>query len=151
MKKLIGVLNQDGISLLEVLISISILILILISIMNIFPQMGFLNQQNETKLQGINTAKQILVEWQEDTEVINYLSNPIMYSKPAYLEEKDTYYISEATRDDEKVVVKIAKDSDLDASIAKSGPTKVHQIHVQLKNNKNVLVGESFGYLVLGE
>lgn len=151
MKKLKLALNQDGISLLEVLISISILTLILVSIMNIFPQMGFLNQKNETKLQGMNTAKQVLVEWQVKTDVINYLRNPLIYSKPSYLKVEDTHYLSETIRDDEKVIVEIAKDSDLDTSIAKSGPTKVHQIHVQLKNNKNALIGESFGYLVLGE
>lgn len=151
MRKLNRHLNQEGISLLEVLISISILTLIFVTILNIFPQMGFLNQKNESKLQGMNTAKQVLIQWQEDSEVVNYLRNPEIYPKPTKLVEKESYFINETSRNQENIIVEIARASDLNLSAAQEGPTKIHQIHVQIKNNKNTLIGESFGYLVLEE
>lgn len=151
MRKLKQIINQDGITLLEVLLSIVILSLILVTILNVFPQMGFLNQQNETKLQGINTARQVLIQWQEKTEVKNFLLNPAINTKPAYLTDQGAYYVSETTRNNQKVIVKIAKGSDLGENIPKASPTKVYQIHVQLQDIKNKIIGESFGYLVVGE
>lgn len=150
MKKIIKRLNQNGVTLLEILLSITILSIILVTVINIFPQMGLINQKNEDKSQAVNTAIQVMIEWQNNQEVKNFLINqsgPI----PNYLTKSGVNYTSESSKDGVKVSVKIAGSSDFDSDPKMTSPTKVHQIHVQLKNNQNNLVGESFGYIIVGE
>ena len=136
--------NEKGLTLIEVLLSITILSIILVSMMYIFPQMGFMNQKNEEKTQAINTTKQILIEWKNNQEVKNFLSNPTLYTLPDYLKEQDTHYYTETTRDNIKVIIKIAKESDL-----KSNPAKAYQIHVQLLDQNGAIISESFGYIIV--
>lgn len=54
------VLNERGISLVEVVASIVILAIILISIVNLLPQMGLKNNQNEDKQVAVNSASKEL-------------------------------------------------------------------------------------------
>src|SRR5581483_8216393 len=71
--------NEKGLTLLEVLISIVILSIILVSFMGIFPQMGMMNQQNSNKEQAVNTAKRLLISWENDSNIKAFL-NPASQS-----------------------------------------------------------------------
>jgi type II secretory pathway component PulJ len=68
--------NEKGVTLIEVLAAIVILMIILGSVMNFFPQIGFVNKSNEEKAEAINTAKLILHNWQNDSNVKNFLKTP---------------------------------------------------------------------------
>ncbi|CAH2716273.1 hypothetical protein BACCIP111895_03457 [Neobacillus rhizosphaerae] len=68
--------NEKGVTLLEVLISIVILSIIFLSVMRFFPQMGFMNNQNAEKTQAINTAKEILIDWQNSPHAKAFLVDP---------------------------------------------------------------------------
>ncbi|MFD2046319.1 prepilin-type N-terminal cleavage/methylation domain-containing protein [Ornithinibacillus salinisoli] len=138
--------NENGITLLEVLLSITILTIILISLMSIFQQMGVFNQKNEDKSQAVNDAKQILLEWQSNQDLKTFLSNPTLNEIPDAITERDTYFYAEKDRGNEKEIVNIAKDSDL-----ASEPVKAHQIHVQLLDENNTVIGERFGYIIVEE
>ncbi|MFA9555955.1 prepilin-type N-terminal cleavage/methylation domain-containing protein [Evansella sp. AB-rgal1] len=138
--------NQEGFTLIEILLSIAILSIIFISLMNIFPQMIQFNSINETKTQAINTSRQILNDWQNKSEIIDYLSAPSTSELPSELIEQDSHYSAEINIDKYIAIITIAKESDLATSIANA-----HQIHVQILDNKGTLFGESFGYIVVEE
>jgi prepilin-type N-terminal cleavage/methylation domain-containing protein len=145
--------NEKGVTLLEVLISMAILSIILISFMNFFPQMGFINKQNEDKVQAINLAKDILIKWQDSHDVSGFLVNstettgfistdPDLDFDAAKFKNEGGYYYFETTKDIYNVKVRIKNTPDKSSS-----KTHVHSILVQLLNNKGNVVSETYGYV----
>ena len=65
--------NEKGVTLIEVLATVVILSIILVSVMNFFPQVGLINNVNGEKSQAISTAKQVLIDWQNDSGVEAFL------------------------------------------------------------------------------
>jgi prepilin-type N-terminal cleavage/methylation domain-containing protein len=145
--------NNKGVTLIEVLAAMAILSIILVSIMNIFPQMGMLNKQNEEKSQGINTAKQLLIEWSNKDEIKNALKLDDQVSRvwPAgYVQENEAtrdYYLFELT-EPVKAVIKINKTPDLNQS-GEERQYQAHQIKVEIKNNRDIIVSETYGYVMV--
>ncbi|MFG5995025.1 prepilin-type N-terminal cleavage/methylation domain-containing protein, partial [Salmonella enterica] len=58
------VFNERGISLIEVVASIVLLAIIMVSVINLLPQMGKKNNQNEDKQIAVNLASKELAYWQ---------------------------------------------------------------------------------------
>ncbi|AZU63512.1 prepilin-type N-terminal cleavage/methylation domain-containing protein [Neobacillus mesonae] len=151
--------NQKGVTLVEVLASIVILSIILISIMGFFPQMGLMNKQNEEKSQAINIAKEILVGWQESNEVKTFISQSdrIIGFTPSYVNENvnythfdynkyPNYYYFETDKNQYNVEIKIKKSPDKSASVL-----HVHQIVIKLQNKKGNIIAETYGYITRRE
>jgi prepilin-type N-terminal cleavage/methylation domain-containing protein len=147
--------SEKGVTLVEVLVSITLLSIVLITLMNIFPQMGMMNKHNEDKAQAINTAKEILIDWQEADEVEEFIKekrtsgfiptagNPkIAYTHFSYDIEDDGYYYFETTKDKYDVQIRIKKSPKIN-----SNTTQVNQIIVQLLNERGNVVSETFGYV----
>ncbi|MEH7417112.1 type II secretion system protein [Neobacillus drentensis] len=148
--------NEKGLTLIEVVVSIVILSIVLISLMSIFPQMSLLNNQNEQKTQAINTAKEVLINWKESQVVKTFLqsSNQTTGFTPAYVDENinytlfsltkfTNYYYFETTKDEYKVQIKIKRTPDNN-----SNNSFVNQIDVQLFNSKGNMVAETYGYVI---
>ena len=145
--------NNKGVTLVEVLAAMAILSIILISIMNIFPQMGMMNKQNEEKAQGINTAKQLLIEWSNKDEVKNALKldDPASRVWPVgYVQENEdtrNYYLFSLT-EPVKAVIKINKTPDLNKT-GEERQYQAHQIKVEIKNDRDIVVSETYGYVMV--
>ncbi|MEH7332701.1 type II secretion system protein [Neobacillus drentensis] len=147
--------NEKGLTLIEVLISIVILSMVLLTTMSFFPQMGFVNKQNQDKTQAINTAKEVLINWQESNEVKTFLAidNQTTGFTPAYVNELVNYsffsydkfpgyYYFETTRDNYNVHIKIKKSPNTSSSVS-----YVHSMVVQLLNKRGNIIAETFGYV----
>jgi prepilin-type N-terminal cleavage/methylation domain-containing protein len=138
--------NEKGVTLLEVLLSITILSIILLSITNFFPQMGMMNKHNEEKSQGMNFAKQVLVDWKTSQRVIDFIKAPAPANRPEeYKSEDESYYYFSTIKNDFDVHIKIKKESDLHST-----PSKAHLIQIQLQENSDT-VSETYGYLTIDE
>lgn len=150
--------HEKGVTLIEVIISVAILSIVLISFFNFFPQMGFMNKQNEDKIQGINTAKQIMVKWQNSQDVKDFLVSGNLPPKDGNEDESlnyedyipdntdpDTeekhYYLFTKKIDDLEVDIKLYKEDELSTS------TTANKIHVIVKNKRGNL-SESYGYVM---
>ncbi len=143
--------NENGLTLIEVLLSIVILSMILLTTMGFFPQMGLMNNQNNDKARAINIAKEILINWQESSDVKWFLvktdqvtgfisTDPkITYNNFTY---DANYYYFETTKDIYKVKIKIKKFPDTSSRLS-----SVNSIVVQLLNKKGNVVSETFGYV----
>jgi prepilin-type N-terminal cleavage/methylation domain-containing protein len=139
--------NEKGITLVEILAAMTILSIILLSIAHFFPQVGWLNQQNDMKTNGINEVKEVLMDWKESEQVVRFLSNNNATVPEGYLGEEKGYHIFRTTRDSFSVHIKIKEESDLN-----SNPSGAHYIHVELFDEKGTSVSETYGYvLVQGE
>jgi prepilin-type N-terminal cleavage/methylation domain-containing protein len=137
--------DEKGFTLLEVLISIVLLSVIFLSIMNFFPQMGLINQENENKTKAINTAQAVLVEWEHNDDVTTKLKNNINSTAiPGYYKSDSNYYYYKTVKDNFNVIIKIKMDSDL-----VSAPIKTRLIKIQVLNKRNNVVGETFGYIIV--
>lgn len=140
--------KEKGLTLLEVLLSILLLTIILVTVMNFFPQMGLMNKQNETKQQAINLAKKELLDWQKKgPQLKSFLLNPTSSILPGYnpnYEPSDTnFYYFTYEKDNLDVVIKIKKEPDL-----KTNPSKAHLIHIKLLNERKNTISETYGYII---
>jgi type II secretory pathway pseudopilin PulG len=138
--------NEKGITLLEVLLSITILSIIFISFMSFFPQMGFMNKQNEDKTQAVNIAKQILNKWRLDEDVEKALEigtpwpvEPVIETPP---KEYHLFIIN-----DPKAEIKIWKTSE--KGFTEDDSVKAYKIQVQVNNDRNLVLSETFGYVIV--
>jgi prepilin-type N-terminal cleavage/methylation domain-containing protein len=138
--------NEKGLTLLEVLISIVILSIILLSTMSLFPQMGFINKENVDKTKAINNAKDLLIEWENSYSVKNYLKNNKITSLPGYYKTDSNFYYCKSTTGNFDVFIKIKTKTDL-----VSTPIETRLINIQLLNKRNNVVGETYGYILLNE
>lgn len=138
--------NEKGLTLLEVLLSISILIIILVSVMNFFPQMGLMNKQNYDKQQALNTAKEILFKWKDDrNKVKRLLNNQNSYEDMEYIEENENgfyVFIDKSQNGKYIVLIKIKKNSDLN-----EGNVNLHQIQIELQNENRQKITDIYGYV----
>ncbi|MDR6122187.1 prepilin-type N-terminal cleavage/methylation domain-containing protein [Bacillus sp. SLBN-46] len=136
--------KEKGVTLIEVLISIVILSIIFLSFMRFFPQMGFMNNENADKTQAINTAKEILIEWQESEDLKNFLKNPTGTFLQEYVKTEAGYYYFKTVESNYNVYIKIKISSDL-----VSTPNKTFLIQVELLNKRNNIISETYGYIIL--
>lgn len=152
-----SVFNEEkGLTLIETLLSIVILSIVLTTFINFFPQMGRMNKQNEEKIQAINLAKQILVKWQEEQQVKDflfsseepppdlapYINDYVNYSPPYTMNEDEDYFSFKTTKNDFNIEITIYTSDELTTS------TSAYQIHIAVINNKGVQIGESYGYIM---
>ncbi|MFP5106506.1 type IV pilus modification PilV family protein [Neobacillus sp. C211] len=144
--------NEKGVTLIEVLVSIVLLSIIFLSFMSFFPQMGLMNNQNQDKAKAINIAKEVLVNWQESSDVKWFLvktdqvtgftpTEPkVAYSRFAY---DVNYYNFETTKDNYDVNIKINRFPETSSRLS-----SINSIVVQLLDKKNRhVVSETFGYV----
>lgn len=138
--------NNKGVTLVEVLAAMTILSIILISLMNIFPQMGKVNKFNEDKVQAISLAKELLIEWQENSEMITYIANPdttlLLTLDPPQLE--DGYYSFATTKGGFNATVNVRE--------VPRRTSKLHNAHlivIKLYNDKDKVITETYGYILV--
>jgi prepilin-type N-terminal cleavage/methylation domain-containing protein len=136
--------DEKGLTLIEVLISIVILTLIFLSIMNFFPQMSFINKENEDKSKAVNYANELLIEWKTSVNVKDCVKNNNCTSLPSYYNTDLNYYYYKTTKGGFDATIKIKKSTDL-----VSTPVSTRLIDIQLFNKRKNMVAETFGYILL--
>lgn len=141
--------NENGVTLIEVLVAMTILAIILISIMMIFPQMGMMNKFNIDKTQAMNSAKEILVKWSESSTVQTFLDNQnpeivkSVFDVTEYkIDEVEGYYYFVSTRDPYKVIISIKIDPSNE-----SKTISLHTITVQLLDKQGKEITKTYGYI----
>ena len=147
--------NEQGITLIEVIASIVILTVILVSIISLLPQMGLKNNQNEDKQEAINLAAKELAYWQgqlgSTSTFISLVTPgttfPFMSSGDTLTYDTNTITITTTTTKSMpskyNTVIKIKRKEDLASS-----PKKANQISVLLYKNNTILVTEIYGYII---
>ncbi|MCM3116740.1 type II secretion system GspH family protein [Neobacillus sp. MER 74] len=144
--------NERGVTLIEVLVSIVLLSIIFLSVMRFFPQMGLMNNQNQDKAKAINLAKEVLINWQESSDVKWFLvktdqtagftptDSKVTYNR---FYSDPTYYYFETTKDQYDVNIKIKRFPETSSRLS-----SIHSIVVQLIDKKNRhVITETFGYV----
>jgi prepilin-type N-terminal cleavage/methylation domain-containing protein len=135
-------LNEKGVTLVEILAAMTILSIILLSIVQFFPQIGRLNQHNDVKMKGMNIAKEVLVEWSHSKEVVGYL-NGINPPPTGYLSTNDQgFHLFRTKIDGLDVLIKINSNSDLNP-----GSSAAHYIHIEIQDSTGKHVSETYGYV----
>jgi prepilin-type N-terminal cleavage/methylation domain-containing protein len=150
--------NEKGVTLVEVIAAMALLSIILIGIMSIFPQMGFINKQNVDKSQAVNSAKQILNEWKsEDTVNGAIVINALKKETPATIDWPIPPEVTPTSTTDPYYTFKIS-DIKSEIKIWKSPETgfggendliNTYKILVQVKNERDTVIGETYGYIVV--
>ncbi|MBV7505998.1 prepilin-type N-terminal cleavage/methylation domain-containing protein [Bacillus sp. sid0103] len=137
--------EEKGVTLLEVLLSIVILSMILLTTMSFFPQMGLINNQNNLKTQGINTVKDVLLKWQNDSRLDAFFTNPDAGVIPEYKPITGAdYYNFETVEGGYIVNIQIKVNPSKESKIYNA-----HQIDIKLykMNNRDIAVSNTYGYV----
>lgn len=144
--------NEKGVTLIEVLVSIVLLSIIFLSVMRFFPQMGLMNNQNQNKAKAINITKEVLINWQESSDVKWFLVKTDQVTgftstdpKVAYtgFSYDLNYYYFETTKDIYDVHIRINRFPETSSRLS-----SINSIVIQLLDKKNRhVVSETFGYV----
>lgn len=151
--------NQNGLTLLEVLLAFSILTIVFIAFLTLFPQVGTFNQITDEKMKAINVAKQQLVIVQNDFGekfLDNIMSDPqpvnvFDKNNPDYallnlvedISEEGDYYRLLTQRQDLLITMKIKKNPQI------SGARQLYKVETIVEDNN---VGREltilYGYII---
>jgi Tfp pilus assembly protein PilE len=137
--------NEKGITLVEILAAITILSVILLSIVQFFPQIERMNQHNDVKTKGMNLAKEVLAQWTHSEKVISFLDNPDDAPPPSgYQTTDEDHHVFKTKVNGFDVLIKINKHSDL-----KSTPSEAHYMFIELIDHEGKHVSEIYGYVMV--
>jgi prepilin-type N-terminal cleavage/methylation domain-containing protein len=137
--------NEKGVTLVELLAAMMILSVILLSIVQFFPQIGRMNQHNDVKTKGLNLAKEVLVQWTHSEKVISFLDNPDDAPPPSgYQTTDEDHHVFKTKVNGFDVLIKINKHSNL-----KSTPSEAHFIFIELIDHEGKQVSEIYGYVMV--
>ncbi|PIC63844.1 hypothetical protein CSV79_09800 [Sporosarcina sp. P13] len=137
--------DGKGFTLVEVLAALTVLGIVFVGFMTIYPQMTNFNARTEAKLETMNLAKRELAFWKENPLLLednNQLTEipPDHTSKPGYIIYEYTYEAEPSFK--YQVTYKTA--TDLTAPLVSE--VSLHRIHVVVfKGDREV--SETFGYM----
>lgn len=148
--------NENGLTLVEVLASIVLLMIVLITFIHFFPQMATTNHKNIERNRAINIAREELLYWQGKlvTELEAFKENAT--KKSCFIEGEATFcyeFQTDVTHDkySEKFDTSITlwEKSDLDFDLEHS-KTDAYRLHIEIKNKENGgKLSEIFGYVYI--
>ncbi|XXM71494.1 PulJ/GspJ family protein [Lysinibacillus sphaericus] len=138
--------NEKGITLVEILVSFTLLSIILVSIFSFFPQVGKSNKQNEEKIQAINLGKKVLAGWTDDAgnEVSPFIKDPVSAAAPYGYQKKesdDSYFYFSKELEGFMVEVKLAKET---------GEDRPYPVTIQIGKAGRIIT-ETYGYITVRE
>lgn len=154
--------NNKGVSLVEILLSITILGILVASLVSFFPQTSQSMNETDKKLTSVNIAKKWLVQSQKSTQVKAFLNNrinqpnsPTVYSltNPDYqglplvaINNGDQY--GELILKEDNYFIHLIISSTPE-HLKKPETTSLYKIHVNIYDQKNKLKSNIYGYLTL--
>lgn len=129
---------NKGFTLIEILVTLVILSIILLSFMSFFSQSSLFTQKNNEKLSAINLAQETIVT---------------IKNQPDYFQKVVKY--TTGFSDPEKTILNVNSigmfnqqpDYRLGLEITKDYTYKLYKIHVQIYDLKNNLLAETYHYL----
>lgn len=134
--------KERGFTLVEVLAALTILGIVFISYMMIFPQMVNMNERTETKLETMNVAKKELAI----VKSRDYVLDPTKKIKEHTSQAKHETY--ELSKDDYYITLDCySRDNQTCSNKEKNKRSpELYKIHIKVHKDTR-LVSESFGYL----
>lgn len=139
MRHNMGIANEKGLTLVEILAALVILGIVFVGFMTIFPQMTSFNEKTGDKLEAMNLAKMKLEDLQynvvpaECKGIINLCK------------------IKDETVDDFQVYITYKPRPDLVSGPAVDGKDSLYQVHIEFFRNDQSLdsppISETFGYV----
>ncbi len=137
-------LNEKGMSLVELLAAITILGIVIVTSMSLFPQMTKFNMKTENKLETMNEARIKLEQVKENPQMLcssdNVKNNGIItFSQEDgdYKYEID-YYLKDNLSDKEVDICKTSKQT--------TPVIRLNQVHIKVFDDDK-LTSEIFGYV----
>ncbi|WP_301108368.1 type II secretion system protein [Sporosarcina sp.] len=143
--------NEKGMTLVEILAALTILGIVFVGFMTIFPQMNTMNNRTEAKLETMNMAKQELVKLRDSPNSLFNLDLEINYDLGDYEryekeieKEKDSYLVEIDCYNNELTNQSCSGDGEVEGSRKK----ELYKIHIKITKDTK-LTSETFGYLML--
>ncbi|QUG42244.1 type II secretion system protein [Psychrobacillus sp. INOP01] len=133
--------NNKGLTLIEVLASIVLLSIVIISFMSLFPQMTLMNHKTEDNLQAANVGKELLVEIKKLTfeSIKNGDSLPITNIS---IDINSNLTIIDGTYKSFKVKISLYANLDISGEIQ-----KLHRIRIEVLDDKSTVLTSTYGYM----
>lgn len=132
--------NEKGFTLVEVLAALTILGILFISYMTIFPQMTKMNERTGAKLETMNMAKETLVSVKENPAQLDESKRV----EPAEIRDGETYYLHAEDEEVYKIILNCYNDGSVKCS--DKNPDTLHKIHIKIDKNGRQ-DSETFGYI----
>ncbi|GKV66541.1 MULTISPECIES: type II secretion system protein J [unclassified Sporosarcina] len=138
--------REKGMTLVEILAALTILGIVFIGFMTIFPQMNNMNERTEAKLETMNLAKQELAILKNSPSSIRDRE----IKKPIDADKETFYYPIESLEEAKKYNVEVDCYKNEEYCSKGQKEEKLYKIHIKVLN-EDKLISETFGYLKLGQ
>ena len=133
--------NTKGLTLIEVLASIVLLSIVIVSFMSLFPQMTLMNNKTEENLQSANVGKELLVELKKLTyESIKNGNN--LPNTNISIDKNSNPILIEGTYKSVKVKISLYTEVDISGKIQ-----KLHRIIIEVLDDKSTVLTSTYGYI----
>lgn len=145
-------LNNKGLTLVEILATLALIGIVLVGVMSIFPQMSLFNEKTYTKLDTMNLARQEMSELKELTfpkdenlilhqiQTINY---QIDYNTVDFDENNNPIHLLKKVKDGYDYELRFYENPKLTGDIHVEN---LYQVHLIVKTGE-VFNSETFGYI----
>lgn len=137
--------NQQGLTLIEVLASIVLLSIVIVSFLSLFPQITNFNKSTEENLQAAATAKEVRVLVKKEITSMNPIPNKLSFTNERTL--YDDAYSYNGKYNDFEVVIELQTQPFVGNEDRPNEVRKIYKYKVSIKNNENQLLSKTYGFI----
>lgn len=137
--------NQNGLTLIEVLASIVILSIVIVSFLSLFPQITNFNKTTEVNLQAAAIAKEVRVLVKEEIESINIFPSKLSFTNERTI--MDGVYSYSGKYNEFEVLIEVQEHPFVGDESQKNDSRNLYKYKVSVGNSETRVLSKTFGFI----
>lgn len=137
--------NEQGLTLIEVLASIVLLSIVIVSFLSLFPQITNFNKSTEENLQAAATAKEVRVLVKEEIESMDSFPSKLSFTNERTY--SDEVYSYRGKYNDFEVVIELQDQPFVGDEPLKNEIRKLYKFKVSIGNTDTRILSKTYGFI----
>lgn len=137
--------NEQGLTLIEVLASIVLLSIVIVSFLSLFPQITNFNKSTEENLQAAATAKEVRVLVKEEIESLNNFPIKLAFTNERTLD--DGVYSYRGKYNDFEVVIEVQDQPFVGDEPLKNEIRNLYKYKVSVGHGDTRILSKTYGFI----
>ncbi len=138
--------NEQGLTLIEVLASIVLLSIIIVSFLSLFPQISNFNKSTEENLQAAATAKEVRVLVKEEIESMDSFPSKLSFTNERIL--NDGFYSYIGKYNDFEVVIELQDQPFVGDEPQQNKTRKLYKYKVSIGESDTRILSTTYGFII---
>ncbi len=138
--------NEQGLTLIEVLASIVLLSIVIVSFLSLFPQITNFNKSTEENLQAAATAKEVRVLVKEEIESMDSFPSKLSFTNERIL--NDGFYSYIGKYNDFEVVIELQDQPFVGDEPQQNKTRKLYKYKVSIGESDTRILSTTYGFII---